>query len=373
MKAPKLCQLKDLCIGKTTGIRQKDLLVKGEHPVYGASGIVGFSQRELHPKPYVVVVKDGAGVGRAFVAEGGSSILGTIQALIPKGNVDCRYLLYLVKSLRLGSERSGATIPHIYFNKYSHKLVPYYSKDHQKAIADSLRQIELLIEKRCGQRNGLYRLVQSRFIEMFGDHSAEMRSRWDCRPLGACVHGIETGKSPVCEGCPRSAPDMPAVLKLSALSSGRYLEKENKAIGSQLAFSPEKEVRTGDILMARKNTPELVGSCVLVDRTEGSMMFPDIVFRMHARDDVDAVYLVNLLGSSPFSKEIKKLAHGAQKSMSNISKTHLSHLIIPTPPLSLQREFAAFAESVDKSQEAARRVNRELLNVLAKSLYTIWA
>ncbi len=181
------------------------------------------------------------------------------------------------------------------------------------------------------------------------------------------MHGIETGKSPVCEGCPRSAPDMPAVLKLSALSSGRYLEKENKAIGSQLAFSPEKEVRTGDILMARKNTPELVGSCVLVDRTEGSMMFPDIVFRMHARDDVDAVYLVNLLGSSPFSKEIKKLAHGAQKSMSNISKTHLSHLIIPTPPLSLQREFAAFAESVDKSQVAIKREIKKL-ETLKKAL-----
>ena len=127
-----------------------------------------------------------------------------------------------------------------------------------------------------------------------------------------------------------------------------------------------KEVVEGDILLARKNTPELVGRCVLVHETAGHIMCPDIVFRMHPNDDVDGTYLSHLLGG-PYFDKVRSLAHGSAKSMSNIPKSELAQLSVPIPPLSLQREFAAFAAGVAKSQVAVRQ-QIEKLQTLYDSL-----
>ncbi len=110
-----------------------------------------------------------------------------------------------------------------------------------------------------------------------------------------------------------------------------------------------KEVQQGDLLIARKNTPELVGACVLVKEAASNLMFPDLVFRMHPNDGIEGLYLVTLLSNSPFASEVRGLAHGTARSMSNIPKSVLAKLSIPVPPLTLQQEFGTFVTQVDKS------------------------
>lgn len=170
-------------------------------------------------------------------------------------------------------------------------------------------------------------------------------------PLCNCVDCIESGKSPKCLTTPR-AGSKPAVLKLSAISTGTYCEDQNKALPLDSEPVISKFVRDGDILLARKNTPELVGRSVLVRHTDGGIMFPDIVFRMHPLPIVDGAYLSHLL-SETMLNSIRSLAHGSAKSMSNIPKTELEKLLIPIPPASLQRQFADFVTQVDKSQFSA--------------------
>lgn len=76
---------------------------------------------------YVAVVKDGAGVGRANLCSARTSVLGTMQALIPTEMVLPEYLLHLIRAMRLGDGFSGSTIPHIYFKDYGQRLVRYVS------------------------------------------------------------------------------------------------------------------------------------------------------------------------------------------------------------------------------------------------------
>ncbi|MBQ6524219.1 MAG: hypothetical protein IJI12_06110, partial [Atopobiaceae bacterium] len=82
-----------LCKKGSSSLRQKDIANDGPYPVYGASGIVGYSTTYQNEVQYVAVIKDGAGVGRARLCEPMSSVLGTMQALIPNEGVDCDYLL----------------------------------------------------------------------------------------------------------------------------------------------------------------------------------------------------------------------------------------------------------------------------------------
>lgn len=213
----------------------------------------------------------------------------------------------------------------------------------QQARLNTLREIQLQIERAESQIAKLDQLVKSRFVEMFGDLSG-----YESRALEECVSVIESGKSPKCLVKPREG-NGPGVLKLSAISSGVYKETENKALPLDAKVTDGKMVCDGDILLARKNTPELVGQSVLVNHTDGNIMFPDIVFRMRVRPEVGEIYLSHVLSHS-LAGAIKSLAHGSAKSMSNIPKSKLAKLLIPVPPLALQQEFAVFASQVDKSR-----------------------
>ena len=338
-------RLGDVCAKGKSSLRQKDLRNDGPYVVFGASGIAGTSASYQNESPYVAVVKDGAGVGRARICQEQSSVLGTMQALIPNERITCKYLLHLVRSMKLGEGFSGSTIPHIYFKDYSEREVVVPALDDQEKITSTLDKIENLIDGEKTTITHLQSLAKSRFVEMFGSKD------FGTKPLTDCVIAIDSGQSPKCASSPRTNRD-PAVLKLSAVSSGIYREGENKGLLPSETIVGSKEVVRGDILLARKNTPELVGRSVYVSRTEGNIMFPDIVFRMHPRPVVNGIYLAHVL-SGPMFGEVKSLAHGSAKSMSNIPKSKLANLQIPLPPLPLQREFAAFAERAAKLEFVA--------------------
>ena len=352
-------RLGDVCAKGKSSLRQKDLRNDGPYVVFGASGIAGTSASYQNESPYVAVVKDGAGVGRARICQEQSSVLGTMQALIPNERITCKYLLHLVRSMKLGEGFSGSTIPHIYFKDYSEREVVVPALDDQEKITSTLDKIENLIDGEKTTITHLQSLAKSRFVEMFGSKD------FDHKPLIECVISIDSGKSPNCTSSPRANRD-PAVLKLSAVSSGIYREGENKGLLPGETIVGSKEVVRGDILLARKNTPELVGRSVYVSRTEGNIMFPDIVFRMHPRPVVNGIYLAHVL-SGPMFGEVKSLAHGSAKSMSNIPKSKLANLQIPLPPLPLQREFAAFAEQAAKLEFVAQQ-QIEKLQTLYDSL-----
>lgn len=339
----KRVKLSDICVKGKSSLRQKDIANDGPYAVYGASGIVGSTSCFQNAKPYVAVVKDGAGVGRANACNAETSVLGTMQALIPKEGVDCRYLLHLVRSMRLGEDFSGSTIPHIYFRDYGKTLVPFPDMSGQRQIVEALDDIEKQRLTATKQIDRLDSLVKSRFVEMFGDFAC-----YETKPLIKCVDCIEAGKSPKCLAFSRKMAE-PGVLKLSAISSGVYCENENKALPRSVSLTIDKVVHANDILLSRKNTPELVGRSVLVKHTDGNIMFPDIIFRMHPLSPINAMYLSYLL-AGPLLHSIQSLAHGSAKSMSNIPKSELAKLSIPIPALNLQNEFANFASQVDKSR-----------------------
>ena len=112
-------ELAELCDKGSSNLAQKDLVFdSGIYPVYGAPGEITKVDFFYQSKPYLGLIKDGAGVGRVMQLPANSSVIGTIQYIFPKENVDLKYLYYLIKYLDLGKANTGATIPHIYFKDY---------------------------------------------------------------------------------------------------------------------------------------------------------------------------------------------------------------------------------------------------------------
>ena len=112
-----------ICTKGASSLKQKELLEKGKYPVFGASGIAGYLDDFQQDKPYIGIVKDGSGIGRVGFYPEKSSLIGTMQYILPLKGYDLRYVGYCLQSLDLSSYKQGAAIPHIYFRDYGERKV----------------------------------------------------------------------------------------------------------------------------------------------------------------------------------------------------------------------------------------------------------
>ena len=198
---------------------------------------------------------------------------------------------------------------------------------------------------------------------MFGDKG------YPPHPLSELSTTMQNGLSPS-----KNGDHHEKVLTLSAITQGNFdvsawkegLFKDDPPAG--------KRVADGCFYVCRGNgNKSLVGVGEYAPAAMDDLVYPDTMIAVRIdQEKVLLPYLRIAWKQARVREQIEssaKTTNGTYK----INQASLGMVEVVVPPLSLQREFAAFAESVDKSQEAARRVSRELLNFLAKSLYTIWA
>ena len=86
---------------------------------------------------------------------------------------------------------------------------------------------------------------------------------WEVTTVGRCLERIEAGSSPWCESRPARGDEW-GVLKVSSVSWGVFKPTENKALLEPSDIEPRYEVKDGDLILSRANTPDFVGRAVLV-------------------------------------------------------------------------------------------------------------
>ncbi len=184
-------------------------------------------------------------------------------------------------------------------------------------------------------------------------------------PLSNYVSHIQNGWSPTCEKR-RAADGEWAVLKVGAVSFGTYDPTENKALPKSLSPIPEYEVRTGDFLMSRANTSELVGACAYVEQSPSHRMLSDKLFRFvfHPGTNVDRHYLDHVLKSPAVRDQIVRIASGTSSTMKNISKEKVLSLLIPDHSFAQQKELAARLSNTQVKINTATNQQSELVEEL---------
>ncbi len=114
----------------------------GDYIIYGASGIlkrVDFYEEE---NDYISIIKDGAGVGRIFYCKGKSSVLGTMEIIKSKIQINTYFLYCLLNNIDFVKYVTGSTIPHIYFKDYSIEVCGIPSLHEQTKIANFLSVLD---------------------------------------------------------------------------------------------------------------------------------------------------------------------------------------------------------------------------------------
>ena len=333
-------KLNEICSKGKSSLRQKDVTNDGPYSVYGASGVVGTTSDYQNEIPYVAVIKDGAGVGRASACEPMTSVLGTMQALIPNPNVERDYLLYLVRSLRLDEGFSGSTIPHIYFKDYGKIEVPLPSLEAQKRIVSQLGLIEAQIEQAEAQITQLDQLVKSRFVEMFGDCHCEKKSIGDLvyeMHIGPFGSAMKSDAFVSEEEAACVVYEQKHAIKQSIDLGWRYVDAAKKSELKRFAAGP------GTILVSCRGTIGKVFQ--LPDNAPIGIIHPSVMKIEIDESKLNGVFFSFLLEKLFAEAETRAVGSGVKMA---IKAKDLASTEIEYPPIQLQQEFAAFVAQVDK-------------------------
>lgn len=334
-------RLDELCTPKSSNLAQKDIQENdGDYPVYGAGGFIKNINFYHQESDYIAVVKDGAGIGRAMFLPAKSSIIGTMQYLIPKNNVDPKYLYYAVKGMNLSKYYSGATIPHIYFKDYKKESVPLYSKDQQKMISRSLEKVEELIIKKQQLLNEYDQLIKSRFVEMFGDPITNNKG-WDVKDLNEITDvrdGTHDSPKYVDIGYP-FVTSKNLVNGNIDFSTCQLISKDDLEKINQRSF-----VDDGDILMPMIGT---IGGAIIVKKDRDFAIKNVALIKFNKENSiVDRKFILNVLNSDSMNEFFNSIKKGGTQNFISLGLIRKIPTIIP--PLKLQNEFALFVEQVDK-------------------------
>ena len=345
-------KLEDVCERGSSNLRQSDVEGKnGDYPIYGASGYIGNVDFYHQESSYVAVVKDGAGIGRTTLLPAKSSVIGTMQYLLPKKDVLPEYLYYVVRHMHLEKYFSGATIPHIYFRDYKNEEFNIVPVERQSEIVSILRKLETVISTRQKQLQKLDDLVKARFVELFGD--ILNFEEWNEAPLESLadiVSGITKGRK-VSEKHLIKVPYM----AVSNVKEGYIDWTTVKTIEATEQEINQYRLLPDDVLMTEGGDPDKLGRGAIIKAPMENCIHQNHIFRVRLDEThILPVYFAEYLQH----QRAKRYFLGCAKQttgIASINMRQLKALPVLIPPLGLQNQFAAFVTQTDKSKAAIQK------------------
>ncbi|MGE9890623.1 restriction endonuclease subunit S [Mediterraneibacter faecis] len=346
-------KLEDVCVRGSSNLKQSDVIDKtGEYPIYGAAGYIGNVDFYYQDQPYVAVVKDGAGIGRTSLYPAKSSVIGTMQYLLPKENVLPEYLCYVVKYMHLEKYFTGATIPHIYFKDYKKEEFNLDTLDRQKEIVNILGRIESVISSRQQELQKLDELIKARFVEMFGDMYLNSKgwSEAKLESMADVVSGITKGRKTKSE----DLTEVP-YMAVSNVKDGYIDWTTVKTIEATQQEIEQYRLLADDVLMTEGGDPDKVGRGAIIKEPLENCIHQNHIFRVRLDE---SVVLPEFFAEYLQHQRSKRYFLGCAKQttgIASINMTQLRALPVLIPPLSKQEEFVLFKSQVDKSKVAVQK------------------
>lgn len=260
-----------------------------------------------------------------------------IKALTLHSGLEPEFFRYQViaraADLLKATVKTGVTVESVDFTalKQFSMLVP--SAEEQRDITAELdRLIYLLdnaLESLTKSRELLEGLLAAALKDAF-DGAEISEGNWPTIELGQLVSKVVAGKSMRCRERPPHESEN-GVIKVSAVSWGVFKPLESKTLPDNYIPNPSSLIQSGDLLISRANTRELVGACVIVEDVPNNLYLSDKVLRLELNDTTLTSWVHWFLRSSHGREQLESVAHGTQASMLNIPQKALMRCVVPMP------------------------------------------
>jgi len=341
---------------------------QGDIPYWGANSIVGYVDEALFDEDLVLLGEDGAPFFDrtkpvAFFSKGKIWPNNHVHVLRPKVAGSGPYMVYALNITDFVQFIEGSTRDKLTQSAMNDIPLPWPPISEQTTIAaflgretakiDALvteqqRLIELLKEKRQAVISHVVTKglnpdapMKPSGVEWLG----EVPAHWEVYRLKHLARSIEQGWSPQCEGTPADLDNEWGVLKVGCVNGGTFNPFDNKLLPSEMEPIPTLSIRSGDLLISRANTRELVGSAAVAEQDYPKLMLCDKLYRIRFAENLCwPQFVCRYLATGIVREQIELSATGASSSMLNIGQSAIMDLLIAVPPFSEQGEILSYLE-----------------------------
>ena len=288
-----------------------------------------------------------------------------IMAFIDKGiySVDPNYLYHLC----CGTDWTAGTnkaVMGMTLNKatLSEKMINIPSIEEQKDIADKLDAVDLLIDIQRRQLTKLDDLVKSRFVEMFGEPVTNSKG-YPIHQLSDHILFLTSGS----RGWAQYYTDKGEwFITIKNVKDCRISVDDVQCINPPKNAEAERtRLREGDLLISITADLGRTGVVTKEIAEHGAYNNQHLTCIRLDRLALDPLYVAFFMESEAGKRQFEAKNMSAVKAGLNFDSIRSLRLIVP--PLTLQKEFAAFVSEVDKSKLAVKQ-SLEKLETLKKSL-----
>lgn len=275
--------------------------------------------------------------------------------------IDARFFRYQlsVMASRLQGLGSGSTFVELSTEALASARLEVPAVERQGAIADFLDAETARIDAVVRRRQRVMELMREQRAATEETRILELSEKR--MPLGRFVRNLGQGVSPVAADRPTTGNEW-GVLKLSSVKDGCFQPEQNKTLDPD--FDPTGHLRpaSGDILVTRANTPNLVGATCYVAETPPRMLLSDLIYKLTVdQRGVLPEFAAYALRTAEARAQLSAAARGSSQSMVKLRGEDIKQVTIPVPSLTEQAE-------VVRRLNAARAVSDATLRLMVRQV-----
>ena len=291
-----------------------------------------------------------------------------IIPILPKEGVSRDYLFYFLRTpgtVHLATSRcSGANLPRLGPKQLASFQIPLPPFEEQKRIARILDAADALRAKRREALAQFDSLLQSTFLDMFGDPVTNPMG-WPPTSLAAISEELRDGPFGSNLKTSHYVESGVRVIRLQNIGVGEIRNDDLAFISEEhFASLPRNHCQPGDVIIGTMGDPNL-RACIVPLALERALNKADCILMRVDMTKVDAIYVCWLLNNPCTVSMALRLVRGQTRGRINLRR--LKELQIHLPPIDLQLRFAAIVHSVEQ-QKTRQRAHLAELDILFASL-----
>ena len=286
-----------------------------------------------------------------------------INAIIPNEKILPRYLAYslLRNQSRLQAIANAPVVPIINKTQFGDFLINYNpDKEKQSAIVKILDSVDNIIKIKKRVMKAFDDLIKARFVEMFGDLYLNT-FKWDMKTIGELCTEIKSGLSRKLSNSDIGLP----VIRSTNMINGELNTDDIKfwyVKDPQGACTDNYVLNDGDILVNFINSIAHIGKVCIFKDIGRPCIYTTNILRMQLNESCNKYFFKYFTQTDCYTHQLKRIIQPAVNQAS-FTTVNYKKILIPLPPVELQKTFEDFVTQVDKSKvvylKAARKYHKQ--------------
>lgn len=321
----------------------------------------------------ILIARYGASIGKILTGLSGAYNVAMMKVIIDEKIVDRKFIYNFLKSdvFQNYIKNVGQRAAQAGFNKeeLSKININLPTLKEQKNVAKELDKVQEIIDIREKQIEELDELIKSQFVEMFGDPFYNEK-HWTKDDMGKYISVLTdfsaNGSYAVLDSQVKmnDSPNYAYMVRTTDLENNNFVTDVKYIDENAYNLLAKSKVYGNEIIMCKIGS---AGKCYLMPNLNKPVSLGRNAFLFRYNNNINPVFIYNLLISDYGQNEISKYVRGAVTK--TITKDDARKIKIIIPPIELQNKFAEFVKQIDKqkleiqkSLEETKKLQESLMN-----------